>query len=84
MHDSDSISASPKGTVKGYSVVGRKLVTVTPSSASSDDSLIDSLLQITFPRISPAPGETLREFAERVAEAAGLTVAKWEMGGEEA
>jgi hypothetical protein len=72
----------PEGTIKGYSIVGRKLLTVSATSVTSDDSLIESLLKTTFPGMSPEAGETLEAFAERVAVAAGLTVAKWEPAGE--
>ncbi len=82
MNEPDSTSSAPKGIAKGYSVVGRKLLTVTATSATSDDSLIESLLQTTFPAINLRDGEMLEGFAERVAEAAGLTVAKWELSGE--
>ena len=82
MSESTSKPALPDGTLKGYSVVGRKLLTVTPTSATSDDSLIDNLLKTTFDSVDFQPGGSLEEFAEKVAEAAGLTVAKWEPGGE--
>lgn len=72
-----------EGTLKGYSVVGRKLLTVSATSATSDDSLIETLLKTTFPPMSPQAGETMEAFAERVAVAAGLTVAKWEPGEEQ-
>ena len=77
-----SSCSRPEGTLKGYSVVGRKLLTVSATSAVSDDSLIESLLKTTFPPMRPEAGETLEAFAERVAVAAGLTVAKWESAGE--
>ena len=78
MSETTNTAAVPGGTAKGYSVVGRKLLTVTATSAHSDDSLIESLLTTIFPTLSLNPGETLAEFAERVAEGAGLTVANWE------
>ena len=82
MSEPNSIPSLPAGTAKGYSVVGRKLLTVTATSANSDDSLIENLLKTTFPPMNPQPGETLEGFAERVADSAGLTVANWEISGE--
>lgn len=81
MNEPGSTPPLPAGTAKGYSVVGRKLLTVTATSATSDDGLIESLLKITFPPMTFLPGETLEGFAERVADAAGLTVAKWDLVG---
>lgn len=82
MTEPDSTPSLPAGTVTGYSVIGRRLLTVTATSATSHDSLIETLLKTTFPKLSPLPGETVEGFAVRVAEAAGLTVANWECSGE--
>lgn len=82
MNEPDSLPAHPAGTANGYSVIGRKLLTVTATSATSDDSLIESWLKTALPKLSPRPGETVKDFAVRVAEAAGLTVANWECSGE--
>ena len=82
MSEPDTTPSLPAGTATGYSVIGRRLLTVTATSATSHDSLIESLLKTTFPKLSPRPGETVQDFAVRVADAAGLTVANWECSGE--
>ena len=82
MSEPASTPSSAGGTATGYSVIGRKLLTVTATSATSHDSLIETLLKTTFPKLSPHPGETVEVFAVRVADAAGLTVAHWECSGE--
>lgn len=82
MTEPDSTPSLPAGTATGYSVIGRRLLSVTATSATSHDSLIETLLKTTFPKLSPHPGETVKDFAERVADAAGLTVANWECSGE--
>ncbi len=63
MNEPDSTYSSPKGIAKSYSVVGRKLLTVTATSAVSDDSLIESLLQgrRTFPGHLPFAEEHLKQ-----------------------
>ena len=63
-------------------MIGRKLLVVTATSAKSDDSLIGNLLKTTFPQLTLQPGETVGDFAVRVADAAGLTVASWEIRAE--
>ena len=82
MSEPDTTPSLPAGTATGYSVIGRRLLTVTATSATSHDSLIETLLKTMFPKLSPRPGETVQGFAERVADAAGLTVANWECSGE--
>jgi len=82
MSEPDSNPSLPAGTATGYSVIGRRLLTVTATSATSHDSLIENLLKSTFPKLSPHPGENVEAFAVRVADAAGLTVANWECSGE--
>lgn len=81
MSEPSSQPSVPGGSASGFSVIGRKLLTVTATSATSNDSLIESLLKTTFPKVNLQPGETLEAFAGRVADAAGLTVAKWEFSG---
>ena len=81
MSEPNSKPSVPGGTATGFSVIGRKLLTVTATSATSNDSLIESLLKTTFSNLRLHPGETVDAFGERVAEAAGLTVASWEFSG---
>ncbi len=81
MSESGPPITSTAATATGFSVIGRKLLTVTADNAHSDDSLIENLLKATFPRMNQDSGESLEDFAIRVADAAGLTVATWELSG---
>jgi hypothetical protein len=81
MNDAPFFPAFQRGTATGYSPTGLKLLTVTAATVESPLPMIHRVLEMTSANHSPYAGEPLARYAQRVAAAAGLTVAKWELSG---